>query len=411
MQGSNPFVSSARLNKVLDYMVRAWSWTTLIPLLCLDMQCALKSPALVVRSSRHLGSASSCYAALKPGTPLVPHVIHRRPVGAADVAIDIKFAGICHSDIHQVREEWAPGCFPMVPGHEITGVVSSVGEAVTKFKVGDRVGVGCMVDSCRTCGCCKAGQENYCQNGAVLTYNDKNKYPHCAEYNEEGGAPTYGGYSQHIVVDENYVCKIPASMDLSGAAPLLCAGITVYSPMKFFGLQPGQKLAVAGLGGLGAMAVLIGKAFGAEVTVLSRSESKREEALQKLKADFFVTKLESVQGTFDMIINTIAADHDVRPYISALKHEGKCIMLGIPPQFMNFHAFDLIPGRKVLAGSMFGGIQETQEMLNFCSQNGITCPHEVIHASQINDAYDRTVKSDVKYRFVIDAETIDQSRS
>ena len=383
---------------------------------CACFVCAIMSyfgslsPLMVVRRGRSFScwTGWKCYAAMQPGAGMTPYAIDRRPVGASDVAIDINYSGVCHSDIHQVRQDWAPGNFPMVPGHEISGVVAAVGDAVRRFRVGDQVGVGCIVDSCRACPKCQSGQENYCQSGPVFTYNDKHKYPHCAEYTEDGGRPTYGGYSQHIVVDENYVCRIPDSMNLAGAAPLLCAGITVYSPMKFFGLQKGQKLAVAGLGGLGAMAVLIGKAIGAEVTVLSRSESKREEALKILKADRFVLnhELDSMKGVFDMVISTISADHDLRPYIGAVAHEGKCIVLGIPPQFLNFHAFDLISGRKMLSASMFGSIKETQDMLDFCGQHGITCPHEIIRADQINEAFDRTVSSDVKYRFVIDVGTM-----
>ncbi|CAJ1412444.1 unnamed protein product, partial [Effrenium voratum] len=227
-------------------------------------------------ASFRLAMSCKCIAAMTPGAPLAPHTIERRPVGKKDVKIDIKFAGICHSDIHQAKAEWGSnGIFPMVPGHEIGGVVSEVGPEVSKYKVGDRVGVGCMVDSCRQCDNCKAGEENYCAKGSVMTYNGRHKFEHCNEYNADGGTPTYGGYSQCVVVDENYVCKIPDGMDLAGATPLLCAGITVYSPMIHFGLKPGMKLAVAGLGGLGAMAVLIGKAMGAEVTVLSRPGPRR----------------------------------------------------------------------------------------------------------------------------------------
>ena len=346
------------------------------------------------------------------GAPLTLHTITRRPVGKKDVQISIKYAGICHSDIHQAREEWGKAIFPMVPGHEIAGEVVAVGDEVTKYKVGDKVGVGCMVDSCRNCPSCKAGDENYCQTGAIMTYNGKHKYQHCEEYNDEGGAPTYGGYSQGIVVDQNYVCKIPDGMDLAGAAPLLCAGITVYSPFMYYGLKPGMKLAVAGLGGLGAMAVLIGKAMGAEVTVLSRSPSKRDEALKELKADKFVVVTDeadaaTVKSYFDFMINTIAADHDLAPYMDMLTYNGKQILVGVPPNPLSFHAFQLAVPRKTIAGSLIGGIKETQEMLDFCAKHGITCPHEVIPADpeKVNAAYERAVKSDVKYSFVIDTAT------
>lgn len=353
-----------------------------------------------------------CIAAMSGGAPLTLHTITRRPVGKKDVQISIKYAGICHSDVHQAREEWGKAIFPMVPGHEIAGEVVAVGDEVTKYKVGDKVGVGCMVDSCRNCPSCKAGDENYCQTGAIMTYNGKHKYQHCEEYNDEGGAPTYGGYSQGIVVDQNYVCKIPDGMDLAGAAPLLCAGITVYSPFMYYGLKPGMKLAVAGLGGLGAMAVLIGKAMGAEVTVLSRSPSKRDEALKELKADKFVVVTDeadaaTVKSYFDFMINTIAADHDLAPYMDMLTYNGKQILVGVPPNPLSFHAFQLAVPRKTIAGSLIGGIKETQEMLDFCAKHGITCPHEVIPADpeKVNAAYERAVKSDVKYRFVIDTAT------
>ncbi|CAJ1433125.1 unnamed protein product, partial [Effrenium voratum] len=355
-------------------------------------------------ASFRLAMSCKCIAAMTPGAPLAPHTIERRPVGKKDVKIDIKFAGICHSDIHQAKAEWGSnGIFPMVPGHEIGGVVSEVGPEVSKYKVGDRVGVGCMVDSCRQCDNCKAGEENYCAKGSVMTYNGRHKFEHCNEYNADGGTPTYGGYSQCVVVDENYVCKIPDGMDLAGATPLLCAGITVYSPMIHFGLKPGMKLAVAGLGGLGAMAVLIGKAMGAEVTVLSRSESKRDEAMKELKADKFIVttdtaQVDSVKGSIDFMISTIAAKYEPAMYLGMLKTNGQMVLVGAPPEPLELHAFQLIPGRKTIAGSMIGGIKETQDMLDFCAKHGITCPHEKItaDAEKVNAAYERTVKSDVK---------------
>ncbi|CAE6953694.1 adhC2 [Symbiodinium sp. CCMP2592] len=370
---------------------------------------------VIVSGSRRTSAVQStmsckCYAALVPAGPLVPHTIERRAVGPDDVAIDIKYAGICHSDVHQAREEWGSAIFPMVPGHEIGGFVTAVGPNVTSFKVGDKVGVGCMVDSCRECQSCKEGDENYCATGAVMTYNGKYKYKHCLEYTEDGGKPTYGGYAQSIVVDKNYVCRIPDNLDLAGATPLLCAGITVYSPMAYNGLKAGQKLGVAGLGGLGAMAVMIGKAWGCEVTVLSRSEGKRDEAMKELKADKFVvmsndSDVEAAASSLDMIIDTIAAKHDIPTYLSFLRQNGKFVMVGVPAEPLDFHAFSIIPKRKTITGSLIGGIRETQEMLDFCGKHNIICPHELISGDKISESYDRVVKSDVKYRFVIDTST------
>lgn len=344
-----------------------------------------------------------CIAAMSGGAPLSLHRIKRRRVGNKDVHISIKYAGICHSDIHQAREEWGKGIFPMVPGHEIAGVVESVGEGVTKFKVGDKVGVGVFVDSCRQCSACKSGDENYCEPGMVATYNGRYNYKHCEEYDEEGGAPTYGGYSQSITVDEAYVLKIPDGMDMAGAAPLLCAGITVYAPMVFHNLKPGMKLAVAGLGGLGAMAVLIGKAMGAEVTVLTRSAAKKEEALKGLKADKVVVvtdeaEAKSVKGYFNMMINTISAQYDLSAYLDMLANAGKFIMVGLPSEPLSLKGFGIVAERKMVAGSKIGNIKETQDMLDFCAKHGITCPHELIPAdpAKVNEAYERAIKSDVR---------------
>jgi len=352
-----------------------------------------------------------CYAALEASAPLVPHKIKRRAVGPNDVAIDIKYAGICHSDIHQAREEWGPAIFPMVPGHEIAGFVKAVGSKVKNFSVGDRVGVGCMVDSCRQCEECKKGEEQYCIGGGMIgTYNSRFKYEHCEECDDDGGAPTYGGYSQSIVVDKNYVLKVPDGLSLPGAAPLLCAGITVYSPMMYYGLRPGMKFGVAGLGGLGAMAVKIGKAMGVEVTVLSRSEAKKAEALEVLGAHKYVSmgdekQVAAAAGSLDMILNCISADFDVGPYMNLLKKHGKQICVGLPTKDMSMKSFAFVPSRKMLAGSLIGGIHETQEMLDFCALHGIECPHELISAEKINEAYEGTVKGAVRYRYVIDTAT------
>jgi len=351
--------------------------------------------------------ATKAIAALSSKAALVPHKIDRRALGAADVGIEIKWAGICHSDIHQAREEWGPAIFPMVPGHEISGVVSRVGPDVTKFKVGDHVGVGCFVDSCRKCDYCKAGDDQYCGQGGVQTYNSKFKFGHTSE----DGQPTYGGYSQYIVVDENYACRIPSNLDLAGAAPLLCAGITTYSPLMHFGLKANHTLGVAGLGGLGHMAVKFGVALGAKVVVFSRSESKKEEALKGLGATSFVDTTNAAQtaaavNTCDIIIDCISAKHDVATYLSFLKTNGKLVMVGASPEPLSVHAFNLIPQRKTIAGSMIGGIRETEEMLEFCGRHNIVCDVEKIGADQVNEAYERTIKSDVKYRFVIDTATI-----
>lgn len=352
-----------------------------------------------------------CYAALTPNGPLEPYTIERRAVHATDVAVKILFSGICHSDIHQVKEEWGKGSFPMVPGHEICGTVEAVGSSVTNFKVGDVVGVGCMVDSCRSCSFCKAGEENYCKGGMVGTYNSTAKYEHMPEHNAKGGATTYGGYAESIVVDASYVLHVPSNLDLAAATPLLCAGITTYSPLKHFGLKPYHKLAVLGLGGLGHMAVKFGLAFGSDVTVISRGSLKRDSALNDLKANHYIDSTDEVAmaaaaGTFDFMIDTIAADHDVGAMMGLLTTNGKCVMVGVPETPFKIHAFSFIGGRKTLSGSLIGGIEETQEMLEFCGRHNIVCDIEMIRASEINTAYERAIKSDVKYRFVIDNSTL-----
>ncbi|MFD0136209.1 NAD(P)-dependent alcohol dehydrogenase [Streptomyces sp. NPDC127159] len=342
----------------------------------------------------------AAYAAPAAKAPLERTTIERREVGEFDVLIDIKFAGICHSDIHQAREGWGDAIFPMVPGHEIAGIVSAVGSGVTKFKVGDRVGVGCMVDSCRECENCRAGLEQYCLKGNVGTYNalDKN------------GEPTYGGYSEKIVVDENFTVRIPDGLSLDVAAPLLCAGITTYSPLRHWNAGPGKKVAVLGMGGLGHMAVKIAHAMGAEVTVLSQSLRKKDDGL-KLGADHYhatsdPTTFEQLRGSFDLIVSTVSAPLDFGAFLSLLRPDGALVNVGAPEEPISFNLFSLISGRKTLAGSAIGGIRETQEMLEFCAEHGIGAEIELIGASEINDAYERVLSSDVRYRFVIDTATI-----
>jgi uncharacterized zinc-type alcohol dehydrogenase-like protein len=342
----------------------------------------------------------AAYAAPAAKAPLERTTIERREVGEFDVLIDIKFAGICHSDIHQAREGWGEAIFPMVPGHEIAGVVSEVGSGVTRFTVGDRVGVGCMVDSCRECENCEAGLEQYCLNGHVGTYNalDKN------------GETTYGGYSQKIVVDENFVVRVPDGLSLDVAAPLLCAGITTYSPLRHWNAGPGKKVAVLGMGGLGHMGVKIAHALGAEVTVLSQSLRKKEDGL-KLGADhYYATSdprtFEELRGTFDIILSTVSAPLDFGAYLSLLKVDGALVNVGAPEDPISLNLFSVIVGRKTLAGSMIGGIAETQEMLDFCAEHGLGAEIELIDADQINEAYERVLNSDVRYRFVIDTATI-----
>ncbi|MEU8792892.1 NAD(P)-dependent alcohol dehydrogenase [Streptomyces sp. NPDC048643] len=342
----------------------------------------------------------AAYAAPAAKAPLERTTIERREVGEHDVLIDIKFAGICHSDIHQAREGWGEAIFPMVPGHEIAGIVSEIGSGVTKFKVGDRVGVGCMVDSCRECENCRAGLEQYCLNGNVGTYNAVGK----------DGEPTYGGYSEKIVVDEKYTLHIPEGISLDVAAPLLCAGITTYSPLKHWNAGPGKKVAVLGMGGLGHMGVKIAHALGAEVTVLSQSLRKQDDGL-KLGADhYYATSdpktFEELRGTFDVILSTVSAPLDLDAYLSLLRTDGAFVNVGAPEEPVRLNLFSVIGGRKTLAGSGIGGIQETQEMLDFCAEHGFGAEIELIAASEINEAYERVLASDVRYRFVIDTATI-----
>ncbi|WUD71942.1 NAD(P)-dependent alcohol dehydrogenase [Streptomyces sp. NBC_00510] len=346
-------------------------------------------------------STTHAYAAHAPKSPLERTTIERREVGEFDVLIDVKYAGICHSDIHQVDEGWGEAIFPMVPGHEIAGVVSEVGPGVTKFQAGDRVGVGCMVDSCRTCDNCKAGLEQYCTGGGMIfTYNAVGK----------DGEPTYGGYSRAIVVDENYVLRIPDGLSLDVAAPLLCAGITTYSPLRHFGAGPGRKVAVLGMGGLGHLAVKIAHALGAEVTVLSQSLRKKDDGL-RLGADHYRATsdprtFEELEGTFDIILSTVSAPLDFGAYLKLLKTDGALVNVGLPEEPISLDLFSVITGRRTIAGSLIGGIAETQEMLDFCAAHGFGAEIELIPADRINEAFRRILASDVRYRFVIDASTI-----
>ncbi|MBN9096515.1 MAG: NAD(P)-dependent alcohol dehydrogenase [Pseudonocardia sp.] len=341
----------------------------------------------------------NAYATSAAKAPFEKTTIERRDLKPADVLIDIKFAGICHSDIHTAREEWGSTNFPLVPGHEIAGIVSEVGPEVTKYKVGDRVGVGCMVDSCRECVNCKAGEEQYCLEGNVGTYGGM-----------LDGKPTDGGYSEKIVVDENYVCGIPEGVELDVAAPLLCAGITLYSPLKHWGAGPGKKVAIVGLGGLGHMGVKIAAALGAEVTVLSQSLSKKDDGEKFGAQHYYATSddatFEQLAGSFDLVVNTVSAALPMDRYLSLLGLNGTMVNVGAPAEPLEVPAFSLIPMRRSWAGSMIGGIAETQEMLEFCAEHGLGAEIETISADQIDEAYDRVVGSDVRYRFVIDVATM-----
>lgn len=336
------------------------------------------------------------YAAIAAKKTLQLFSFERRDVGPQDVLITISHCGICHSDIHQARDEWGISLFPMVPGHEIVGTVSQVGPSVRAFKIGDRVGVGCFVDSCRTCGPCREGLEQYCDGGTVWTYSGQDKE----------GRITQGGYSNQIVVDENYVLRIPEALSLPGAAPLLCAGITTYSPLRQWGVGRYHKLAVVGLGGLGHMAVKIAKAMGTEVTVLSTSEKKRDDAKRLGAANFAVTSdpqtFTKLEGYFHYILDTVSAPHDYNAYLNLLKTDGTMILVGAPETPTPVEAFSLIFKRRRLAGSLIGGIKETQKMLDFCAQHQIESDVEVIPIQQVNEAYERVLQGDVRYRFVID---------
>jgi uncharacterized zinc-type alcohol dehydrogenase-like protein len=340
-------------------------------------------------------------AALTAGAKLTSYEFERRESGTHDVAFTITHAGICHSDIHQVREEWGPAIFPMVPGHEIVGIVSSVGSSVTKFKVGDRIGVGVFIDSCKKCEPCKRGHQQYCDEGMTPTYNG---------YERDKTTLAMGGYSNAFVINEEYAVHIPNHLDMAGVAPLLCAGITLYSPIKHWKVGPGKKVAVMGLGGLGHMGVKFAAAMGADVTVLSHSESKRNDALRFGAKEFLVIKsdddLKPLRRRFDLILNTVSAMVNLNAYLSTLKIDGTLVVIGLPSGPYAVSAGALLDGRKSIAGSMIGGMPELQEMINFAGEHNIVSDVEVINADYVDTAYERTVASDVKYRFVIDASTI-----
>jgi uncharacterized zinc-type alcohol dehydrogenase-like protein len=343
---------------------------------------------------------TKAYAALSATTPLQPYTFERRAPKPDDVVIEIAFSGICHSDIHTVRAEWGPTHFPCVPGHEIVGKVIQVGKRVRKFKVGDVAGVGCFVDSCGKCSTCRNHEEQFCEDHCVFTYNSTEL---------DGKTQTQGGYASHIIVKEKYVLKIKKGLPLERVAPLLCAGITTYSPLKRHGAGKGKRIGVVGLGGLGHMAVKIAKAMGSEVVVFSTSPNKQADAKRLGAKHFVVTadpkNFESWAGKLDLIIDTVSAKHDFTPYLTTLKIGGTHVLVGVAPEPNLFGAFSLIFGRKNMAGSLIGGLKETQEMLDFCAKKKVLADIELISAPQINEAYERTVRGQVKYRFVIDAKT------
>lgn len=347
-------------------------------------------------------SSVRAYGAQSPTSGVAPFPIDRRAPRADDVVIEIDYCGICHTDIHFVHNDWGMSLYPVVPGHEIVGRVSEVGDAVTKFQAGDRVGVGCLVDSCRTCSACDDGLEQYCEQGWVATYNGTD--PH-------DGTRTYGGYSERIVVSERFVLQIPDGLDPAAAAPLLCAGITTYSPLKYFGVGRGDRVGIVGMGGLGHMGVKFARALGAEVTLFTRSEAKVAEASRQGAHHVIVStdpaRMEAAAGAFDFILDTVPVAHDVNPYLAALRRDGTCIMVGMPePIDPPANAGALIFGRRKIAGSLIGGLPETQEMLDFCAEHGILCDIEMLDIREINGAYERMQRGDVRYRFVIDMSTL-----
>ena len=342
------------------------------------------------------------YGAESETSGVHPLTIERRDPRPDDVQIEIDYCGICHTDIHFVQNDWGRTEYPVVPGHEIVGTVTAVGDAVERFAVGDRVGVGCLVDSCRQCAACEEGLEQYCHNGFVATYNGEDLHD---------GMRTYGGYSERIVVSDRFVLKIPDALDPAAAAPLLCAGITTYSPLKHFGVRPGDRVAVVGMGGLGHMGIKFAKAMGAEVTVFSRSESKRAE-IERLGAHDMIlstdeAQMEAATGRFDTILDTVPVPHDLNPYVNALKHDGTLILVGLlEPIDPPLDAGPIVFARRRVAGSLIGGLPETQEMLDFCAEHGIVSDIEMLDIKNVNEAYVRMQNSDVRYRFVIDMETL-----
>jgi alcohol dehydrogenase (NADP+) len=344
------------------------------------------------------------YAASDAKSKLAPFEFKRRELRAHDVQMEVLFCGVCHSDLHMARDEWKNTIFPVVPGHEIVGRVTAVGPDVTRHKVGDLVGVGCLVDSCRTCSNCSEGLEQYCENGFVLTYSGQDR---------ETGDVTYGGYSTQLVTDEAFVLSVPETLDPAGAAPLLCAGITLYSPLRTWNAGPGKKVGIVGLGGLGHMGVKLAHAMGAHVVLFTTSQSKVEDAKRLGANEVVISKNEEEMAahanSFDLIINTVAAQHDLNPFLNLLRRDGTLVLVGAPEHdHPSPQVFNLIMKRRRLAGSMIGGIAETQEMLDFCGEHGITSDIEVIPMQKINDAYERMLKSDVKYRFVIDLDSLRQ---
>ena len=343
--------------------------------------------------------SAKSYAAFEAASPLQPYDLERREPGPGDVVIEIQYCGICHTDLHFVNNDLGNTRYPLVPGHEITGIVERVGSGVTRYKPGDRVGVGCMVGSCRRCASCQRDEEQFCP-GVTFTYGGVDR----------DGTPTQGGYSTKVTVDEHFVVRIPEGLPLDGAAPLLCAGITTYSPLRIWNAGPDTPVAVIGLGGLGHMAVKIAAALGAPVTVISTSDRKKEDALRMGATDFLVSRdegaLEAAAGRFDLILNTVSAPHELNAHLSLLATDGTMVMLGLAPEPLPVATLPLLFGRRRLAGSLIGGIAQTQEMLDFCAQHGIAADIEMIPAAGINDAYERMGRSDVRYRFVIDLATM-----